>query len=189
MTQTHLVSGHFTDRRLEYCIDPGRSIIVGSDICAPGYWDNPEYNNHISYCVKQFLEFWWSQPVFRKIADSNPILMYKLGKKAKPHPAIEDLRKNHGVPVEWTSIAETPTYNHHGYNAYRHAFVWGIHSEICVANHVNALASLDARTKAVYMDRAIVPLNTVTGASNVYGHARHHPQVDVLNIRNCEIVT
>ena len=189
MNHAHLVSGHWTDRCLEYCIDPLQSVILGSDLCNPGFWDDTIYDEHIDQCVDNFLSFYFRQPVFQQIVQNRPILM-SIAKRANPHAGFASMMNKHDVPVRWINAGHDPAdnYFYNPYSPYRHAFVWGIHSEICVGNHVSAFASLDARTKAVYMDGAIQPLNQVD-ASTVYGHARNHPQVDVLNIRNCEIVT
>jgi len=179
------INGYETNRRVEYLINPqkGRTIVVASDLCAPGHWNDPEYDSHIQYCVERFIDSVKHQPALLQTLKNNP-LQYATGQAgASIHPLLSAWCKQNRISV-------TNASDNYGFKSYlpiRHAFVFGIHRELCVTAHLHALANISPMIKSVCLLDCTVPL--LPGEANVPLHiARHHAQVDVVHTQNTSFV-
>lgn len=181
--KTHCINGNYTDRNVEYLIGTNNSIVIASDLCAPGYWDNPEFDLHIQQCISRFIIFATAQPVFLQALKNNGLYCY-VSDNAQIHPTLLDWCDENNI-----------TYHKRGYQEIgrniepliAHAFVFGIHSELCVTNYICSIISSSKYTTAVYLGDCIVSLDQQNSLFSLQ-FSRYTPQVDLLQATNCTIV-
>lgn len=179
------ISGYMTTRHVEYLINPqrGRTIIVASDLCAPGHWEDPEYDNHIQYCVERFIAYAETQPAIVLTLQQNP-LQYATGIDDAPlHPQLAEWCASNNIDV----VRVRDDYGFKPYLPMRHALVFGIHRELCVVAHLYALANLSPMVRPVCLVDCTVPLLPSEANIPLY-IARHHPTIDMVHSQNTSFV-
>jgi hypothetical protein len=184
LASQHNIQGHYTQRRLEYLINPVHTTVIASDLTEPGYWPDPAYDLHINHCVQRFIEFAESQPVFVEALHRQGVKMIMPELSVQPEPTLVQWCEHNNVEVR--VLQKNSNYDIYPYAPPRHAFVFGIHADICVQQHIRALTSMSAYIRGVIMMGATYALYP-TGASG-YGMPNFNPQCDALGIHNCEIV-
>lgn len=179
--QYHSIQGHQTNRRVEYLINPGRTVVIGSDCCEPGVYSN-EFDKHIDHCVHSFTRFADQQPVFVEALQKDGLKLV-LPQSSQPHEwLVKWTDKNN---VEIIKLSNNTNYGIFPYAPARHAFVFGIHADLCVQHHLVALTSNSAFTRGVHMLGATYALHSSEGS---HALPQINPQCDALAIENCEIV-
>lgn len=181
--KTHCINGNYTDRNVEYLIGTNNSIVIASDLCAPGYWDNTEFDLHIQQCISRFIIFATAQPVFLQVLKNNGLWCY-VSNEAQIHPTLLNWCDENHITCHKRDYQE---FNHNNHTLMAHAFVFGIHSELCVTNYICSIISSSKYTTAVYLDGCMVPL-VDQAASFSLQFSRYTPRVDLLQSTNCTII-
>ncbi len=178
----HNINGHGTERHLQYLINPRNIIIVNSDCVDPGVYSE-EYDNHIKHCVNGFIRFAEVQSVFLEALQHNGIKNI-LEKGGEVHHVLSNWCNANNVPMY--NLEKGADYEISTYSPPRHAFIFGIHCDICVLQHAVAIATVSEYIRSVIMLGATHPLYSYTSRS---AHLPTiHPRCDALSIHNCEIV-
>tara|TARA_B100000900_G_scaffold405310_1_gene414741 strand:- start:705 stop:1259 length:555 start_codon:yes stop_codon:yes gene_type:complete len=179
---SHNINGHLTSSYLQYLINPQNIIVVNSDCVEPGLYSE-EYDNHINHCVHGFVKFADSQSVFLEALQYNG-LRNILVKGGKVHHIIRNWC--HANNVTMYNFEKGADYEISRFAPPRHAFIFGIHCDVCVLQHAVAIATESEYIRSVIMLGATHPLYAYTSRS---AHLPTiHPRCDALAIKNCEIV-
>jgi len=172
---THCINGYLTDNHIEYLLEPTKTSMVISDITQLGYWDNVEFDKHITQCLVAFTNIINDNPAIITCMQSSRVIFSSLG---PIHPELDSLLKENDVSYEIVS----PNHINYGssYAPPRNILVWGIHADLCILDHSMAITRYSNITRAIILEDATQSLR-LDRHDGMLLLSRHLPNIDVVS--------
>lgn len=180
---THIIQGTWTTKNIDFLLHPENTLIIASDICAAGQWENSEFDNHTELCVSNFIDIVNKNPIIIKCLQKNSMIL--INEFDNQNPTLMNFLKN--INANYTVMNKTSfNIGQRQYHPYRHIIIWGIHRELCVAQLAVSTANLSNFTRSIILNDACVPL---TPGANIDQLARFIHNIDIVYGHNINFIS